>query len=191
MKQNTLLLEHLKQGSHKAFDALYEQYFDMLYGFVFSLTRSHEQAKELAQDVFVKVWIHREQIDTAQSFKAWLYHIAQNRLTDQIRKRLNDPLFEDYLSFCINESLLVKPEVNSFDFESFSLSLERAKETLSPRQRVVFELCKEQGFTSGEVASQLHISEQAVYNYLSQSLNILRKELKPFYFLLLLFFIRS
>lgn len=191
MEQETLLLNKLKQGSYKAFDALYGQYFDLLYGFMFTLTRSHEQAKELVQDAFVKVWIYREQIDTTQSFKAWLYRIAQNRLTDQIRKQLNDPLFEDYLSLCANESLLVNPEMDSFDFEAFRLSLGCAKEKLSPRQRAVFDLCKEQGLTAGEVATRLQVSEQVVYNYLSQALAILRKELKPFYSLLFLLFLRS
>lgn len=172
-----ILLTRLKNGSYKAFDCLYEQYFDLLYGFVFTLTRSHGQTRELVQETFIKVWIYRQKIDPSLSFKAWLYKMARNQLLDNFRKQWNDPLFEDYLAHCTDEKLAVNSEDDSFDYEAFRNSLIRAKTKLSPRQTEVFELCKEQGYSAPEVAAQLDISENVVYNYLSQAIAILRKEM--------------
>lgn len=185
-EENIVLLQQLKNGSYKAFELLYTQYFDLLYGFVFRLSRSHQQTKELVQDTFTKVWIYRERIDLNLSFKAWLYKIAKNQLLDEWRKQLRTPLFDDYLNHCTNENLVVNSSEDSADFDLFKQALVKAKKKLSPRQREVFEQCKEEGFTATEIAQKLNISEQAVYNYLSQALKIIREELNiPLLYLLL------
>lgn len=190
MHQQPEILIQLKEGSYKAFNCLYEQYFDLLYGFVFSLTRSHELTRELVQEAFVKVWINRQKIDPDLSFKAWLFKMAQNQLKDQLKKQFNNPIFEDYLVHCSNEQLSVS-EQDSFDFDAFNRSLAKAKEKLSPRQILVFELAKEQGLSALSIADKLQISEQSVYNYLHQALSILRKEMSPFHTLFFLFFLHS
>lgn len=177
MDDTAILLKQLKDGSYKAFDILYGRYFDLLYGFIFTLTRSHEQTRELVQETFIKVWINRRKIDVRLSFKAWLYKMARNQLLDRFRKQMQDPLFEDYLNHCADEKLAVNCEEDSFDYEAFRQSLMVAKTKLSPRQAEVFELCKEQGYSATEVATRLNISENVVYNYLSQAITVLRKEM--------------
>ena len=187
MNQHPEILRQLKEGSYKAFNSLYEQYFDLLYGFIFGLTRSHEQTRELVQEAFIKVWINRQKIDLNLSFKAWLFKMAQNQLKDQLKKQFNNPIFEDYLIHCSDEQLSLN-EQDSFDFEAFNHSLTKAKEKLSPRQVQIFELTKEQGLSATD---RLQISEQSVYNYLHQALSILRKEMSAFYTLFLMFFLHS
>ncbi|WP_106828341.1 RNA polymerase sigma factor [Parabacteroides pacaensis] len=190
MNPHPEILKQLKEGSYNAFNCLYEQYFDLLYGFIFGLTRSHETTKEMVQEAFIKVWINRQKIDLELSFKAWLFKIAQNQLKDQLKKQFNDPVFEDYLIHCSNEQLTIS-EQDQFDFEAFNQALTKAKEKLSPRQVQIFELSKEQGLSASEIANKLQISEQSVYNYLHQALNILRKEMSPFYTLFFIFFLHS
>lgn len=175
-----ILVKQLKKGSHKAFSALYDQYFDLLYGFIFSLIRSHEQTKEIVQETFIKVWVNHPKIDTNLSFKAWLYKIAKNHLLDQLKKQWNNVLFEDYLNYCEDEFLTVDSSNENFDYELFRLLYNKAKQKLSPRQAEVVELCKGQDLPAPLVAEKLNISEQAVYNYLSQAKIILKKEMKPF-----------
>lgn len=189
MDTNTLLLKQLKDGSYKAFNCLYEQYFDLLYGFIFSLTRSHEQTMELVQETFIKVWVNREKIEADLSFKAWLYKMAKNQLLDRLKKQLHAPLFEDYLDHCADEDLSVNAEEDSFDYEAFCQSLTIAKTKLSPRQAEVFGLCKEQGYSTTEVSRLLNISENVVYNYLSQAISVLRKEMSSHFYLLALLFL--
>ena len=188
MKEEILLLKQLQKDSYKAFNKLYELYFDLLYGFIFKLCRSHSLTQEMVQDTFIKVWINRDKIDPELPFKSWLFKLGRNLLVDELRKQWNNVRFEDYLNHCDNENISVDSNENSFDFDAFQLALNTFKKRLSPQQAKVFELCKENGMKPAEVAKELSISEQAVYNYLSQSLSILRKNLSPYYsFLLLLF----
>lgn len=183
------ILQQLKDGSYKAFNCLYEQYFRLLYGFVFNLTRSHEQTRELVQETFIKVWIYRQKINPDLPFKAWLFKMTENQLKDRLRKQFESPDFEDYLVYCTDEKLTINDQ-DSFDFEAFNSSLASAKKKLSPRQMQIFELCKEQGLSTTEVATQLNLVEQSVYNYLHQALSILRKEMSSFYTLFFLFFLK-
>jgi RNA polymerase sigma-70 factor (ECF subfamily) len=166
---------------------LYAEYFDLLYGYVFGMIRSHNQAKEIVQDTFIKVWLHRAKIDPELSFKAWLFKIAKNQLLNDIKKNFSDPVFEDYLSHCENNQIVAQPD-QEFDLELFRIALVKAKQKLSPRQVQVFEMCKEEGLSATEVANKLNINEASVYNYLSQALSVLRNELKELSFLFFLFF---
>ena len=184
--KNTLL-NQLKEGSYTAFNKLYEEYFDLLYGFVFSLTHSHQTTTEVVQETFIKVWLNKHKIDPNQSFKAWLYRIARNTLLDEVKKQFHTPLFEDYLVHAANEKLAT-PEEETLDFDDFRQTLHQVKEKLPAQQAKVFELCKEQGLSATEVAQQLDISEQAVYNHLSLAMKTIRQKMARFSFLLSLFF---
>lgn len=180
-------LQQLKEGSYQAFDQVYREYFDLLYGFVLKLTHSHDKTKEIVQETFIKVWLNREKVNPLLPFKAWLFKIAQNMLVDEMRKQFSDSVFENYLDHLTNEKLTVSMQ-DTFDFDSFRKALSDAKKMLSPRQLQVFELCGETGIPPGEVASKLHLSKQTVYNYLNQALCILRKEMGSFGILFSIFF---
>ncbi len=183
------LVVDLKMGSYKAFEILYSEYFDLLYGYVFGMIRSHTRSKEIVQDTFIKIWLHRSKIAPELSFKAWLFRIAKNQLLNDIKKSYADPMFEDYILHCENNNLVAQPD-QEFDLELFRIALVKAKDKLTPRQLQVFELCKEEGLSAAEVAKQLNIAEASVYNYLTQSLSTLRNEMKELSFLFFLFFMQ-
>ncbi|GBU07827.1 RNA polymerase subunit sigma-24 [Bacteroidales bacterium] len=178
MEKTILELIELKKGSYKAFTSLYEQYFDLLYGFVFNLTHSHDLTQDLVQDTFIKIWINKEQINTELSFKSYLFKIAKNQIIDQLRKLFRNPVFEDYQKYAEEEALAENNSDAKIDFDEFNRLLGKFKKKLSPRQCKVFEMCKEEGLSASVVAKELKISEQAVYNYLSQALKLLKQQIK-------------
>lgn len=188
IQNEKILLLQLKKGSHSAFRQLYESYFDLLYGFIFRLTRSHQFATEIVQITFTKVWNSHATIQPEESYKAWLFKIGKNEVINALKKQWNDPLFVDFLSFCESESMSVEPD-NAYDFHQFKKNLSTAKRKLTFRQCLVFELYHERGFSAKEIAEQLQINEQSVYNHLSKALAILRKELRAYGSMLLYLFL--
>lgn len=180
-------IEGLRKGSYKDFKILYDIYYSNLYGFVFGLIRSESQTKEILQETFIKLWINRESINPELSFKSYLFKISKNSIVDQYKRQLNNPVFEDYLDYCDNLQLSNNDITQQLDYDQFVEKLEAAKSKLTSRQREIFELSKEQGLSSGEIATILDIKEQTVYNILSSAMNILKKEIDPAY--LLLFFL--
>ncbi|GAB6007803.1 RNA polymerase sigma factor [Dysgonomonas reticulitermitis] len=177
------------KGSHQDFRILYEEYSGRLYGFVFSLTRSRSMANDITQETFIKVWINRENIDPSMSFKSYLFKISKNKIIDEFRKQINNPVFEDYMAYC--DELYADGNDNieqTIDYDYFLQQLDNAKAKLTPRQREIFELSKEQRLPSSEIAQKLNISEQTIYNILSSAMKILRKEMGQASLLFLLFF---
>ncbi|MBD1425592.1 RNA polymerase sigma factor [Sphingobacterium arenae] len=166
----------LQRGSYNDFKKLYELYYDNLYGFVFSLTKSHNISKEIVQETFIKLWLNREKLRSDGSLKSYLFKISKNIIIDRLRKQVKNPVFDDYLDYC---DTLESGESNmdsKMDLDLFIQRLEVAKTKLTARQKEIFELSKEQGKPAKEIAESLSISEQTVYNTLSVALQILKKE---------------
>lgn len=182
-------LERLRKGSYKDFTKLYELYVSRLYAFALGLTHSDVLAKDIVQETFVKVWIRREQIDPDMSFRSFLFTMAKNQLLNEFRRQANGLLFLEDIVF--NESgeegeTYIERKLS---FEEFNHRLELAKQKLSPRQRELFELNKEQGLSIGEIAAKTSVTEQSIRNQISQALHVLRKELGGYAILFSLFFI--
>ncbi|QJE29211.1 RNA polymerase sigma-70 factor [Parabacteroides distasonis] len=189
MDVERIYLERLRSGSYGDFTKLYESYASRLYAFALHLTHSDALAKDIVQETFIKVWVRREQIDLDMSFSAFLFTMAKNQLLNEFRRQANSPLFlEDVV---LNESGDGEETAieRKLSFEEFNHRLEIAKQKLTPRQRELFELNKEQGITITEIAAKALISEQSVRNQLSQALHVLRKELGKYALLFSLFFI--
>ena len=184
-----LHIEKLRNGSYQSFKFLYDLYVDSLYGYTLELTRSRLLAHELVQDTFVKIWINRSSIRPELRFKSFLFKIAKNQLIDEYRKKLRDPLFEDYLFHQGDPSVAENPVDLKVDFDDFKEHLQLAKNKLTPRQREVFELSKEKGYSAGEIATRFQITEQTVYNQLYLSVQIVQKAMRTFAKFIILFLI--
>jgi RNA polymerase sigma-70 factor (ECF subfamily) len=146
-------------------------------------------AEDIMQETFIKLWINRENIDMSLSFKSYLFKISKHKIIDEFRKRTNSPVFEDYMVYC--DQLCADSNDNieqKIDFDYFQQQLNTAKTKLTSRQQEIFELSKEEGLTSSEIAKRLNISEQTVYNILSSAMKVLRKEMGLSCFLFMLFF---
>ena len=106
-------------------------------------------------------------INPELSFKSFIFTIAHNLVISEYRKQINRPELIDYIEFTNNSNLIDDSTQHKID---------------------LFELIKEHGMTSTQVAEQLGISEQVVRNQLSVSLKTLKKALNDSLILFLLFF---
>ena len=167
-------IEKLKRGSYEAFDTLYDMYADSLYGFALLHTKSSVQAEDIVQDTFLKLWNMRASLSVEGSFKS-------------IRQQINRPDFEDYIRFCEDEHLLDNTSVEKIYYDDFIDKLAIAKQKLTPAQRNIFEMSREEGMSNAEIAALSDISEQTVKNHLSAALKILREELRKYNYLFALF----
>lgn len=179
----------LQKGSYEAFTILYKLYLPRLYAFIFDLVRSRSMAEEIVQETFIRLWETHDKLDMELSFKSYLFTIARNRLLNELRKRINNSDFCEYLDYSDKISLSENTTEQSLDFDDFCRELARAKTKLTPRQAEIFDLQKEQGLSVKETAEKIGISEQGVRNQLSAALKILRNEMKDFSALFIFLFL--
>lgn len=182
----SILVKKLKHGSSQAFSRLYVLYADLLYGFVLSLTKSPAESKDIVQETFLRIWMHREQLSLDMSFKSYLYTIARNQIIDSLRKELREEAFRCYMGCEDQQSEVVNSIENNIYYDEFVERLNKAKEKMTDRQRSIFELSKEYGRRIDSIAEELKLSEKTVKNMLTLAMKVVREELH--YPLILLLF---
>lgn len=189
------LILSVKSGSEKAYRTLYEMWVSRLYQFVYQYVKSEETTDDVVQETFYRIWINREKLDAESSFKAYLFTIAYHLLLKELRRQLNNTSMEEFIEYNLRFASEDYDNIRTsgdeaekqIDFDQFCKALKQAKEKLTPRQREIFELNKEQNLSVAEIAEQLCIKEQVVRNQLSTALKIIRTELQQYSFILLLF----
>lgn len=183
MRDEQNLIEGLKAGNYEDFSCLYNLYAPRLYAFALSLSHIKEVAEDIVQDTFVKVWLHRSEIK-AQSFKAFLFTIARNGLLNVFRENMKMSCQLELDTISENESFAENNGERDLFLKELMEKLRLAKQKLSYRQRMFFELNKEYGLSVNEIAVQTSVSEQYVRNQIYMALKFIRKELGRYYLFL-------
>lgn len=178
------LIRNLKRGSRKAFDDIYWLYSKRLFVYCLRFTKSAEDAEEIVQDVFVRLWMNRENIHQEETLRSLLFIIARHRLINVYRSTVNSPGYEDYVNY--QEYLSINNTSAHIEYEEFVKGLKYALRKLPATQQKVIELSRIQGKSNKEVADELLLSEQTVKNQLSLGLKALRGILNKLLNLLLM-----
>ena len=181
------LIRKLKSGSASAYKELYEQWVSRLYGFVYRYVKSEAVTDDIVQETFLRIWTNRSGLNPESSFKSYLFTISWHLLLKELRRQLNHPSMEEYLAYQNGPAISGEYIESNIDFEHFRAALTQAKQKLSPRQREIFELNKEQDIPIADIAARLSIGEQVVRNQLSVALKTIRTELQNHAFLLSIF----
>lgn len=181
------LVARLKASDKQAFNELYEKYSLGLFQLILKMVRNRSTAEELLQNTFVKVWDNRLTLDTAHSFRAWIFKIAQNEVYTYYRKVAKNQKIQEQLYNSFDELYHIDLEP---DLKSKQLDLlTRALGSLSERKRQIFELCKLQRKSYDEVAELLNISPSTVSNLMVRSNQQIRAFVQAHYDEILLFLI--
>lgn len=174
---NKQQLEALREGNYYAFTELYNAYGDMLYSFVLQLTKSPSEAKDIVQEIFLRIWLNRHNIALDKSFKAYLYQIARNLIIDTFRKQVNKISFEQYVNSNHFSEYVNNNIEDKISYDDFIVLLEKAKQKMTERQREIFILSREKDLKTEEIAKILNLSEKTVQNTLSLAIGIVRAEI--------------
>ena len=169
------MIQRLRQGDLAAFDVLFHQYERRLYGFCLKWLRSPEEAEEIVQEVFLRVWATRTSLDETQLFNAYLIRIAKNLIFNQLKKNVHRHAYEHYQQRY--RTVAHRTTEEDVDFALLSQSVRQATKQFSPRRQQIFHLSRTQGQTNQQIAQQLNISVSTVENHLNAALKLLRQHL--------------
>ena len=166
------LLQRLKNGEQEAFELLYTKYSKRIFWKFSRMVKLSEEVEELFQELFVRVWERRSQIDVLQPFSAYLYRIAENMVYDFYRKASRTDT--------IRKELLIRSE-ESYDHIEPAMFKKEAKDllneaiaTMPTARRQAFVLCKIEEKSYQEVAGIMGISTNTVRNHVVEGTKMLK-----------------
>lgn len=154
MLDKELLLNFVK-GKKSAFDTLYAQYSRAMYGICLRYTRCADDAQDVFQEAFIKVFQNREMYDVEKPFGAWIKTIIIHEALNYIKKNYKLVLIEDDLKF--DQMVIENDELSNQDELKKKLLLILNK--LPDGYRTIFNLYTIDNLTHKEIAEYLNISE--------------------------------
>ncbi len=180
-------LAALKNDDIKAFDNLFEEYGKRLYHFAYGYLKSKDDAEEIVQEVFLKVWRNRKQLKPDLSFKAYIFKIAYHQILE-ILKQINRS--QTYRHEIIDESIFFNDDTNTrLNYQMLLEKVESLIQKLPSRQKEILLKRKKEGIPVKEIATQLGVSPKTVENHLTQALKSIKKDLGEEELSALLFFL--
>jgi RNA polymerase sigma-70 factor (family 1) len=154
------------------FSELFRQHEHKLYTLALKLTKSDQLAKDIIQEVFLKLWDQRNQLTSILNIEAWLYRVTENKIIDFLRKasadnRLREKIWNQ-LQQIVNES------EQYLAIKEYNQIIQKAIDQLPPQRKLIYQLNKEGGMNYREIADELQLSKHTVKNQLSSAIQSVR-----------------
>lgn len=161
------ILQRAQSGDRMAFGTIMNQYQSYAYRVAWGMLLHAEDASDVVQESFIRVWKHLPKYDPQIRFTTWLYQIVMNLCRDALRKRKKQRL---HLSVDSYESRYEIPSGKNVEKQFADQDLIRrlmdAMQTLPLKQRMVFVLRDLEDMSLSEIAVQLKISKDSVKTHL-------------------------
>ena len=171
-------IKALSEGNHLVYEQLFDSVYESLCRYAYSILRDMDEAEDVVQKAFCKLWDQRESLSIQSSINSYLYRIVHNDSINVVHQQINHKEHNFKYSSGIHDSEdSVSDHIAVSELEQ---AIAKALETLPPQCRKVFELSRMEQLSYSEIASQLNISTNTVENHISKALKLLRTELKEF-----------
>ncbi|MCW0481586.1 RNA polymerase sigma-70 factor [Gaoshiqia sediminis] len=172
---DTLLLHELSSGNVRAFDFIFNKYYDNLCRFACSFIHDADMSQSLVQNVFVKLWERRVLLGKIENLGGYLTRMVRNQVSDYLTELKKMELKHEHRGSMADDS--TEHEILGRDFEE---RLIVALGQLPPRCRQAFELSRFENLSNKEIATEMNISVKGVEALIARSLKTLRVELREF-----------
>ncbi len=170
------LISLLQQGDEGALRPIYNKHISQLHYFILRTAKSKQFTEDIVQDVFIKVWENRMQIDCEQPFKPYLYTIAKRHLLNLLKRVQHETYIVEEIRK--NVSLVENTTEMAINFQESNVTIVEAIDKLPSQCREVFLRCKIRGLSYQQTAKELGITEGTVNSQMVKALKAIRMHLQ-------------
>jgi RNA polymerase sigma-70 factor (family 1) len=176
----------VKTGVKEAFRELFERYAPRIYQFSLSYLKNNQDAEELVQDVFLKIWEKRDSLDRTKNIKAFIFKVSVNSIYDFIRRKNIEGAYQEFA----RNNFEAQPDStwHQVIFNEMLGHLDVLVKQMPPERQKIFRLNREEGLTNDEIARKLNLSKRTVENQLFRAIAFLKKHFMTDSLFALLFF---
>jgi len=171
------LVEQIRQGDDRAFETLVRRKTSKVYGLCYRVIGNSEDAKDISQLVFLKLWENLEKYDATYAFDTWLYRMVTNVAIDFMRSKQSR-------DNAVNSNLrLVKTSIDpeqtvTVQRKEVESVFNAVSNVLSPKQKTIFVMSEMEDLRSSEIAKVLGCRESTVRNHLFNARKLMQAQLK-------------
>lgn len=171
----------LKASDRAAYARVFEALYEPLFRYVRTITKEAASARDVTQDVFIRLWEVRESLDPNQSLEAYLYRMARNRAYNHERRQQTRTEKKDAVreQSAAQPSAPELPDVQT-DAQRLEERLQRWIEELPDRQREALTLSRYEGLSHETIAEVMDISPRTVNNHIVRALKQLRRRIRAY-----------
>ena len=180
------VIEQLREGSKDAFRLLFDEIGPKIYAFALSYLKNESDAEELLQEVFLKLWEVRLNLDGSKNLKSFLFKICINLIYDFIRRKNIEQVYLDYSGR--NNPLSGDDTWHEVIYNDMLTNLQQLIATMPEQRQHIFRLSKEEGLSNEEIAHRLNLSRRTVENQLYRAVSFLKEKINTGSIPALLFF---
>lgn len=175
------LVEQLRGGDEKAFEIIFNAYFNMLFSYACNFLERPFLAEDIVEDVFFRLWERRETLEIKGSLPGYLFTSVKNACLDHT-KSIN--VRQDYekrvhkkTALEENITLASSTPVDPLQYKELRNTVKKAVESLPAEYKKVFKMSSYYKMTNKEIAVKLGLSSHTVGKYLKKAIDRLKKSL--------------
>lgn len=155
-------------GGHKgAFEEVFRRHAPQVAAFISGFTKSEWLTDGIVQEIFMRIWFHREKLTTVGEPSSWIHHVTASVTHLYLKKLLTDNKIVNVVS---QETYYGNNHVvETARFYKLASDIQRAIRELNPDEKVVYKLSREKNMKIPEIAEELSLSPNNIRNLLSSS----------------------
>lgn len=167
------LISLLKKGTHDAFNKIFIRYYSKVYFFILGFIKDEDDAKDLAQDIFAKLWDNRKNLEI-QNLKSFLFTASKNHVLNFLQhKSIEEGYANNFLTVNYDEGKNNSEE--EYIAKELSDIINLTIENMPEQRKKIFKMSRKQGLSNEEIAQRLHINKRTVENHITNALAEIRK----------------
>lgn len=171
-------VQEIGKGNEAAFKELFFEFYYHLCSAAYSVVGSRTRARDVVQEVYLKLWKRRTDWELHSSLKVYLYRAVRNEALNHVQKeKSHRRLKERFAESLSSDYDSIEPEPEGYDEELIGLIWEIV-DKLPERRRFVFFLHRKHGLSYKEIAEVMDIAQKTVENHMGEALKDIRDQLK-------------
>lgn len=179
--ENTMLVDLLSKDDERAFTELYNRYWQKLFAIAYNRLAEVETAEDIVHDVFAGLWSNRYKIEI-ESLENYLATATKYLVLAKIRRKIKERSFAATIE---NTPVLSMATEASVHYKQILEKVHQEVEKLPEKCRLIFKQSRNEGLSTKQIASSLHLSPKTVENQLNKALNRLKPLGRTFFHILL------
>lgn len=171
---NNILIA-VAEGNEASFEELFHLYKQQVYAYAMHFTHRESTSEEIVQDIFLKLWLHKEDLTRIKCFEPYLYTITRNLCFNYLKKFACERALKQELS--LSQKTLEDSAESTVIYRDYENLIQQILELLPPQQKKIYTLNFFQGQKQEEIAQSLHISRNTVKVHIAKARETVRKYL--------------